>query len=287
MLSAIFLIENKWNRWIPLMRKMKASPKILLDFNGDKDDPNDYTSLISMLRFGTTSKTTLDNRHAQTNKILSELAAHDEIAILDIGASDGVTSMNFMQTLNAKFGQFYITDYNLNAHYIQKAKTHYLFDVHTDECVLVFNDYFAFKPNISNFVKNIFSKNIKALQKQKKQFKKIMLLHPEVANIVKTKSNITAMEYNIFENWQHEKVDLIKVANLLNRVYFSDEQILQAIENAKAALKEQGILAIIHNLGEEKSSIYRKEGNQLKLIHEINDGVAIKDIVNSKETATL
>ena len=283
MVRAVFFVEKWWNRWVPIIKKLKANPRMLIDENLclSKDSHADYTSLISILRFGSTSKTTLDNRHAQTNEYLSKLDfLGKKPRVLDIGASDGITSLNLMRTLAFKFDKFYITDFNLEAVYTKRNGFYYLFNSNTGECVFIFNEIMAFKPNISKAIHRLFLGTIQKLQKEYKTLDKVTLLHPEVVAITKENKNIEVFQYDIFKEWAGEKVDIIKVANLLNRVYFSDEQITKAIENTKKALKNNGILCITHNMDKEYASIYKLTDDKLTLVHQINGGVIVQDLVS-------
>lgn len=80
--------------------------------------------------------------------------------------------------------------------------------------------------------------------------------------------------FDLFCDELDEKVQVIKCANILNKAYFSPQQIRQALENLKKSLTEGGLLMVSHN--NEKYSegealfLLRKENGTLRLIHELN-----------------
>ena len=93
----------------------------------------------------------------------------------------------------------------------------------------------------------------------------------------------------MFEAWANGKMDIVIVGNLLNRSYFTDTQIYEALKNCYDAVKENGLLTIIRNTLTEKgdelerSTIYIKNDidKVLEKKEEVNGGIEINDLILS------
>ncbi len=81
-------------------------------------------------------------------------------------------------------------------------------------------------------------------------------------------------------NGTKDKVHCIKVANVLNRLYFSDNMIRIAICNLKNALLPEGYLFVIDNRKNENSSQFKLSvDNEFVFVKDINRGCDIKDLI--------
>ena len=69
-------------------------------------------------------------------------------------------------------------------------------------------------------------------------------------------------QYNIFEKREGTNFDIAKVANILNRSYFSDQQISVALRNLYDLLSIEGYLLIIENRPEEQGGLYQKQNGK-------------------------
>ncbi|MBN1573901.1 MAG: class I SAM-dependent methyltransferase [Deltaproteobacteria bacterium] len=109
--------------------------------------------------------------------------------------------------------------------------------------------------------------------------REISLCLPRLMELAKKDSRVMILEWNMFDPWPHEKVDLIKIANVLNRSYFTNGEILAAIENLRRALKPDGRLLVVENRAVEQWSLFAMEGSSLKLVSEGNGGCDISSLV--------
>lgn len=278
--KTIKLNKDYWKKKIPFLKFGVPNPLLIFSNNEEK-----FSQALTAFRFEQVFKTTRTNRHYQTQSFLMRnLSAGKKPVILDIGASDGSTSLNFIELLNQSFSKYYVTDYNIKCQYISDRGYTYFFD-EANYCFLIASNRLVLYP-VNKWYFNIFFK--KKLDKLKHSNKtELILSNRKLLELQENNSGIEIMKYNIFEPWEKEKADIIIVGNLLNKSYFSDTLITAGLMNCYKALSENGMLAIIRNeliAGNEveKSTIYSKENSGcFKKIHEINGGVDINDLILS------
>ena len=280
MFKSIKLNKNYWKKLIPFIRFGTPDPRLVFS-----DDDLLFSEAMTSFRFNQVYKTTKTNRHILTQNFLKNYSGPDtKPVILDIGASDGSTSLNFIDLLDQSFKKYYVTDYNIECSYAKEKGYTFFFDK-SDTCFLVASKRFVFYPETSWYVNLILKKKLHEISNKPKT--NIVLCNRKLFKLTKIDDRIKILSYNIFETWCYEKADIIIVGNLLNRSYFSDGEIKEAILNCYEALTENGVLAIIRNKLEgkdeiEKSSVYCKSDKfSLKKIFEQNGGVEINDLILS------
>lgn len=215
-------------------------------------------------------KTTKPNRHSETNKIVVEFIEKlNNPAILDVGASDGSTSLDLIKQLGKKFSRYIVTDMSFKQYAIEKNGRTYFYDNHSKICLtivsdklVIYNDKNACVFPINSIAKKIISK---APAFNENDAIDVNLCQPGLLDLVKHNPRIVLKEWNILEQWDGEKVDFIKAANILNKEFFSDEILLKAIENIKKALKVGGFLLVLRNSAIEEWSLFRLKGEQFSL----------------------
>jgi len=85
-------------------------------------------------------------------------------------------------------------------------------------------------------------------------------------------------EHSVFAPWPEEQPQIIKVANVLNRAYFSDARIRLAIRLLRDALSDGGKLFLTDNRRIEKVSVLQKRGDRLLLFARHNGGSEMTDL---------
>jgi len=113
-------IRGRWPGWVEqrFARFVRADPRDILD---DSIDPQVFRRAMSLLNVGDTIKITGANRHPDADALLVDfLSAHDrhEATIVDIGASDGSTSLELIRRLHA-FKSYVIADLYLTLDAVQ------------------------------------------------------------------------------------------------------------------------------------------------------------------------
>jgi hypothetical protein len=100
---------------------------------------------------------------------------------------------------------------------------------------------------------------------------------------------VTARVHDVFEVWPAPAPDVIKVANVLRRLYFSDADILRALRALLAGLAEGGHLLILDNprlAGVDlRAGLYRRVGGRFVPVAETADPPEIADLLRSPQLA--
>jgi hypothetical protein len=271
---------------MPIKLNKSYWPKMMTNLLPSCEDPNlmfdgeicgeQFSKAISMFKFGTTNKTTKSRRFPATIAALRSINYHSPPTVLDVGASDGITSLHVIQ--NIDYNKFYVTDLNPEAFCDTRDGRCYFYDMHY-KCILIVTKLFVI---YSEFNDSIFPFNVAARyffsksQNTNNALRKIELINPELKKVA---GNIVIAKYDIFKKWMNEKVDLIIAANILNRDYFSETQILKAVNNLVCALNDGGRFVIVDSRKIEKATIFRVMNKRIISEKDINGGTEIKALI--------
>lgn len=103
----------------------------------------------------------------------------------------------------------------------------------------------------------------------------ILLLNPEVREVIRNDPRVKWTAHNIFEPWTGPRPDVVKVANLLRRLYFDDETILGALSNVLTSLPEGGHLLVVDNSRipemPPRAGLYKRSGRHFEVVAETTD----------------
>lgn len=283
MFKTIKLNKAYWQKKIPNLKYGVPDPLNVLSADNDK-----FSEALTTFNFFGVFKTTKAGRHRQTQLFIKGLLPvfDQPVSLLDIGASDGSTSLDWITLINGYLKKYYVTDYNIKCTYAQYKGYTYFFN-NKNECLLTASEKFVFYPDNAWLFDLLFNKPLAAVKQLPKN--ELLFINRDLQQKQQHDGRIEIMEYNIFEPWAREKTDMVIVGNLLNRAYFTDTQIELAIKNCYDALQDNGLLIIIRNSlnengGEnEKSTIYKKDSSAgvLIKIHTVNEGIEIDDLVLS------
>lgn len=229
-----------------------------------------FSDCMSVFKFGNVYKSTNKSRYILTAKLLKKYIFEENPNILEIGASDGSASKEFIENLD--FKNYYITDLNIVVNY-KKTLLGILFYDENDNLLLYANALFVIYPvSIFAFLKSMFKGGNLNPNSQ------IKLINPYIQNL---KRHVSVLKYNMFEHWNQEFVDVIILANILNLTYFSSNEIVIAIKNLKQFCNENALIVIIENRQNEpeKSSVFKLKGNSFELFDRINSGSEIESLI--------
>tara|TARA_Y100000768_G_scaffold379669_1_gene355713 strand:+ start:836 stop:1657 length:822 start_codon:yes stop_codon:yes gene_type:complete len=245
--------------------------------------------IFSLLRVDSTFMTTSYNRMIDVNVILKKYVRKyfsKEIVVCDFAVSSGQSTYELFFDLNKdKIREIYGFDKKINITIYQIGKFIFLYSSMNELLMVEYNKkclryrYFFLFKLVEKILPKLFNKiylsdliNIK--------FKKSKLLKPSLEKINELKFfeqdifNIDKKYFNFF--------DVIRVSNLLNYSYFSEDKIKKAILNLKKISKENSIILINrtpNNTKKNTASFFRKKKGKFELIEDINGGSEIKKLM--------
>jgi hypothetical protein len=236
----------------PLRRLFRAAedPRALLQASIDK---RGFSRAVSALKFGATFKSTGSARFPQTLEQLAALEFQRAPAVLDVGASDGSTSLDVMEAID--FRRYYCTDLNPHAYTAEHQGWTYFFTsdgaamVAASDRWVVYNDLEGAIPPFGFLTTGLFAR----APQMGPDARRIELINPSLR--ARSDSRVAVLRYSVLEAWTEENVDLIVAANILNRAYFSTQQLERIVANLRAALLPAGRIAFVDNREAEHASI--------------------------------
>lgn len=281
-------IRNRWPRRFEesLGAYFRADPAVILD---DQATPDDFRAAMAVLRVGETFKITSSDRHPKSDSLLVDNLDLVGAKIVDIGASDGSTSLDLIRRLS-DFRSYVIADRYLNV-YAAKSFGHTLLFDSDGQCILIFGKRCIAWPRLSRAVRWIYGPMIAATSRNPEQRTEIPLLNPLVRAELKADSRVTCAVHDVFEPWPGESPDLIKVANLLRRVYFDDRAICRGLDALLASLADGGHLFIVDDPYldgiSSRAGLYRREGDRFVAVALTPETPEINDLILSDDPERL
>lgn len=269
----IKLNRSFWPKTLVKILPSANDPRLVID---GLTEGELFSNSVSSFKFGETFKSTQKARFLKTIEVIKNIAFENEPVVLDIGASDGITSIDIIK--NIPFKKYYVTDLNIEVNYKQYNDKIYFFD-DGKKCILIASRYFII---YSEYSDSIFPFNKIAghlfckLSNSKQVLKKAKLINPLLKQI---DGNIEIKKYDIFSPWSGDRPDLIVVANILNRSYFSDQKITLAVKNLFSILNDEGRIVVVDSRKEENSTVFALRKNDIYIEYEVNKGTDIKNII--------
>lgn len=232
-------------RWPPALqnnlgRFFWADPRTILRPDATAEQ---FRAAMSAIEVGGTYKITGSNRHPGADTLVADHLDLNGATIVDIGASDGSTSLDFLATLNG-FTSYVIADLYLYVRAVERRSRTYFFDP-AGQWILVVGSRFTAWPAGSGLVRRLFGRGARAAARETGQ--DVLLLNPAVQERMAADPRVTAVVHDVFTPWPGPAPDLVKVANLLRRLYFDDAKILSALQVLHGSLPDGGHLLIVDN----------------------------------------
>lgn len=254
-----------------------SDPSAILD---PKVTPDDFRTAMSALNVGGTIKITGTNRHPAADALLLDHVDVSRATIVDIGASDGSTSVDLVGKLET-FKAYVIADLYL---YVSAARVgrKVLFFDHDDTSILVVGRHHLAWPSVSRLVRLLYGPRIALATRHPERRERILLLNPTAQQLIADDDRVTFATHDVFEVWDGPTPDVIKVANLLRRLYFSDAEILRALRSVLVSLPEGGHLLIVDNARAKvppRAGLYRRSGGRFAHVAETETSPEIADLV--------
>lgn len=275
--------------------------------NLDELREDEFAFFSSIKLANGTTKTTDRNRMRDVDRWLYEFLPKTKVQkILDVGISSGITTVELCELLDEKN-----TPYAVAA--MDSDLTAYLLILGDGESVLVDRRgnpihfemngkgfgyvkgtnvkhraeraFLKFKTKmLVNFrLKNDFNRPKNTAEKNDLEVRAIKLVCREITE----NPRIKLLEESVFAENAAEKYGVIRAANILNKGYFSDAQLLEAVRKLAGRLEPNGFLLVCrtNSEGENNASLFRlNRENEFKLTGRFGEGSEIENLVlGSKE----
>jgi hypothetical protein len=266
-----------WQRVLRTLHVGCPDPRRLLDAG---ITAREFTEAIAAVKIDGVFKTTRSNRFPRTRQLLAGLRFPSPPVVIDVGASDGSTSLDVIEAI--EYSRYYVTDRHTEARTCATRNGIYFCDaasrpfMYANRFFVVYNDlrraWWPFSWLVPRFFARFDVSGSLATRR-------VMLVNPELVS--RLGDGIRLEQYSIFDPWPFEKADLVIAANILNRSYFSDAKLVEALRNLRAAMKASGRLAVIENRSVEQSTIFRLDGGRFTVEREVETGSDIRSLVSS------
>jgi hypothetical protein len=230
----------------------------------------EFSAAISALQFGVTFKTTFPGRQRNSNAYLLAAYRGSKPTILDVGASDGSTSLDLIRVLDGNFNRYFVTDLNISASCGTDYRKNVYFRDASGDCILRASKRFIVYSNVAGARAPLpfIARRLISRAQRVTNWRELLLIQPELLRVAAADSRIVITRYDMFSPWSGPAPDVIKIANLLNRKYFSEDEMRGALQVQCSHLAIGGrLLLVSEDDGIEKFSVFRKNATGMRLEH--------------------
>jgi hypothetical protein len=116
----------------------------------------------------------------------------------------------------------------------------------------------------------------------------VLMLNPRTRQLI-NEGKITFSYCDIFDMpAATEQYDIVRCMNVLNHNIFPDEMILKGVNNLVSTIKSEGLFILGRtedDTGLNRVTVFKKQGNQLLIVTEINGGSEVKQLLKSNKIA--
>lgn len=276
-------------RWPALLERRAArffwiDPAVVLDSAADAEV---FRTAMNAMHVGGTIKITGTNRHPRSDALLVDNVDLTGKHVVDIGASDGSTSVDLIRQL-PDFGRYTIADLYLHIGHRKVGDRHVFYDP-SGQPILVAGRRAVAWPSLSRGVARLYRRTLDEAERRG-PVEQVLLLNPTAQRIVRDDPRVNYREHDVFTPWDGSAPDAIKIANLLRRLYFPDDRIRTALQLVLDALAEGGHFLIVDNPRiagiPERGGLYRRDGVRFVLVAQTANPPEIADLIASARART-
>jgi hypothetical protein len=298
-----FIVSGALPRSPALRSRCLADPDGLLkiargpDLMSDSGEatPDAFSLILHDLRMGGAWKRTNRGRLRQTEQMLCGHIAPElraEFTLLDIGASDGITTVEAIRTLRRAFGnqaKAILADRNL---WLLRYRGGLVVEYRAADGEPIMARFGRFGVRLAaqrreaepdaNPLARLYLR-LGRFRRAMRCDARISLVHPAA----RAEPGITVMELDclVREECLQDHVAAIRASNVLNLGYFSPPQLLLAVGHLHGYLREGGCLVISRNHDQagsepENGSVWLKDGGRFRWVRDFGAGSEIRPVVD-------
>ena len=273
-------LKGRWPRALERRagRFFWADPTVV---TGAATTPEEFRRSMSAFAVGGTIKITRRNRHPQADRLLLDHVDVTSATILDVGASDGSTSMDLLEIL-PDFGSYIIADLYLYAGVVRTGR-HTYFYAPDGQCFMVVGRRVVAWPSQSPTVRALYTPLLARARRTEPG--QILLVNPRARARAAEDPRVQFAVHDVFSLWSGPRPDVIKVANLLRRDYFSNDRLETAMAALLASLDNGGHLLLVNNPRIEgvqcEGGLYRRSAGRFETVATTDHVPDVDDLVRA------
>lgn len=277
---------------LPLRINWQALPAALRPPGATAADPRDiaredlspeaFERAVSRFKIDGTWRTTWTARQPVTDALLEELrGGRTDLHWLEVGASCGSTTLDLLGRLNGGFGRYYATDLFQSLPVRRAGPVWYFYHPKSAACIMrvsdrtiAYHDVEAALPPLGWLASRLVAHGAGAAAGANGS---VDLIRPELRAAARRDPRIVLLEHDCMRPWSREPVDVIKIANVLNRVSFEPRTIRDAAGHLMNALRPGGHLVVTDNRDTERVSVFRRSPvGGLALVRSVAGGTDVE-----------
>src|SRR5438067_1498926 len=201
--------QARWGWLFRNSRRLTYPDPRLIITTGKGLSAEQSAAVISAFKFSKTTKVTRPHRHPESNRFLATVYKDRRPVILDVGASDGGTSLDLMLALGGAFSSFFVTDLNLQVTYGTNRDVTYFLDSQ-GKCIFGVSRNLVVFGDLENavFPTRLLAQMLLSRRNRVRQWSTQFLVRPELVELSNSDPRVGIIQYNMFEPWKNERPHL-------------------------------------------------------------------------------
>jgi hypothetical protein len=285
-----------------LRSRCLANPDALLKIEGEAGQPfasgetsDRFSLVLHDLRMAGVWKRTNRGRLKRTEEMLCAHIAPEltrSLSLLDIGASDGITTLEAVRTMRRAFGEgvhAFLTDLNLwllryrRGPFVEYRATN-------GEPIMARLGPLGVRLSRQRRETGLDGNPLSRFYLRQLKFRDSMQLDARISLVhpaARSEPDITIMELDCLRHEEElqDRFAAVRASNVLNLGYFDIPQICRALGCLHSYLQEGGCLVVSkangqHTAESENGSVWRKEGRRFRWLQDFGAGSEIRSVVD-------
>jgi hypothetical protein len=246
----------------------------------------EYSRCVSALKFGNTFKTTGAARLTHSEAALDAHLKRSEggHVVVDLGASDGTTSVDLYERIQPHVRRFIAADLNDSILAYSHHKGLAIVSPAGEPMVDITPHllWYADAAGANWLYRGLVRRRVKHFPRSPEPAR-IRLLNPRFLDLVARNPTVEFLRHDMFEPLP-VTATAVRISNLLNLLYFANDRIAAALRSICLNLADDGLLLISRNIGaagDEHGTLFRKSGGRLAIIETIGSGSEVEPIASA------